>query len=179
MRTKSERIDEFIEIMSEAIDSESVNELASALDALGFFEAPASTKYHGNYPGGLFDHSLYVTKALVNLTKKLRLHWQEAKSPYIVGMLHDLCKVDNYIQQEDGTYTYDNSQIIPGHGEKSIIYIQSLMRLNEEEIACIRWHMGAFDEKENWNRYGQAIEKYPNVLWTHTADMVASRIYKI
>lgn len=24
----------------------------------GFFHAPASTKYHGNYEGGLFDHSL-------------------------------------------------------------------------------------------------------------------------
>ena len=28
------------------------------LDELGFFTAPASTKYHGSYEGGLFDHSL-------------------------------------------------------------------------------------------------------------------------
>jgi len=50
------------------------------------------------------------------------------------------------------------------------------VHLTEEEVLCIRWHMGAFDEKENWNAYGKAIEKYPNVLWTHTADMVASKI---
>ena len=34
----------------------------------------------------------------------------------------------------------------------------------EEEIACIRWHMGAFEKDTNlWNYYGKAIEKYPNV----------------
>ena len=48
--------------------------------------------------------------------------------------------------------------------------------LTEEEKLCIRWHMGAFDDKENWNCYGAAIEKYQNVLWTHTADMVAARV---
>lgn len=50
------------------------------------------------------------------------------------------------------------------------------LSLTEEERLCIRWHMGAFDDKENWNCYGAAIEEYPNVLWTHTADMVASRV---
>ena len=35
---------------------------------------------------------------------------------------------------------------------------------------------GAFDDKKNWNRYGEAVTKYPNVLYTHTADMIASRI---
>lgn len=39
--------------------------------------------------------------------------------------------------------------------------------------------MGAFDEKENWNFYGRAIEKYPNVLYTHIADMIVSRIKNI
>lgn len=52
----------------------------------------------------------------------------------------------------------------------------SPVSLTEEERLCIRWHMGAFDNKENWNCYGAAIEEYPNVLWTHTADMVASRV---
>ena len=50
------------------------------------------------------------------------------------------------------------------------------MELTDEEIACIRWHMGAFDDQKNWDYYGRAIEKYPNVLYTHTADMIASRI---
>ena len=48
--------------------------------------------------------------------------------------------------------------------------------LPEKVMLCIRWHMGFADDKENWNCYGAAIEKYQNVLWTHTADMVASRV---
>lgn len=27
-----------------------------------------------------------------------------------------------------------------------------------------------------WPFYTRALKKYPNVLWTHTADMVASQI---
>ena len=50
------------------------------------------------------------------------------------------------------------------------------MKLTLEEIFCIRWHMGAFDSKENWNSYGAACTEYPNVLYTHTADMIAARI---
>lgn len=63
----------------------------------GFFTAPASTKYHGAYEGGLFDH----------------------------------------------------------------------------------YHMGAFVDQKEWNDYTRAIHKYPNVLWTHTADMIAAHILEI
>ena len=51
------------------------------------------------------------------------------------------------------------------------------MKLTDEEIACIRWHMGAFEkDPKMWDYYSRAIEIYPNVLYTHTADMIASRI---
>jgi len=63
-----------------------------------------------------------------------------------------------------------------GHGEKSVIILQQNIQLTDEEMYCIRWHMGAFDDKENWNSYGRACTVYPNVLYTHTADMVAARI---
>ena len=36
--------------------------------------------------------------------------------------------------------------------------------------------MGAYDDKSNWDTLGKAIEKYPNVLYTHTADMAVSKI---
>ena len=36
-------------------------EVLDYLTINGFFTAPASTKYHGNYEGGLFDHSLSVS----------------------------------------------------------------------------------------------------------------------
>ena len=173
-----DRRSEYVEFMrsgciltSDWIDS-------SVLEDLGFFTAPASTKYHGAYEGGLFDHSLEVAKHLVFLTGKLGLVWERPESPYIVGMYHDLCKCDNYVKDfESGKWVYNPDMIIPGHGDKSVIIAQKYIELTDEEIACIRWHMGAFEkDPKMWEYYGRAIEKYPNVLWTHTADMVASRI---
>lgn len=151
---------------------------SEALEDLGFFTAPASTKYHGAYEGGLFDHSLEVTKCLVELTEKLGLEWERPESPYIVGMYHDLCKCDNYVVDfETGKYIYNPYLIIPGHGDKSVIMLQKYLELTDEEIACIRWHMGAYEtDTKLWNYYGRAIETYPNVLYTHTADMIASKI---
>lgn len=142
----------------------------------GFFTAPASTKYHGAYEGGLFDHSLVVMKELEKLTQDNGLVWGLSRSPGIIGMFHDLCKTDAYIKNEDGTYGYNENLLLPGHGEKSIILLQKWFDLTEEEILCIRWHMGAFDDKENWKYYSKSVAKYPNVLWVHQADMIASQV---
>ena len=148
---------------------------------LYFFDVPASTKYHGAYEGGLFDHSLEVTKALVDLTDKLGLTWSRPESPYIVGMYHDLCKCDSYRYDIDSnSYVYNNDQILDGHGSKSVIVAQKFIKLTNEEIACIRWHMGAFeDDPKLRSGYGRACERYENVLFTHTADMIASKIMGI
>lgn len=173
----NERMKVFDKIMGQVYPKTEVEYLKRIFKQMGFFTAPASTKYHGNYEGGLFDHSLEVTKNLLHLTKHLHLAWSSPKSPYIVGMAHDLCKCDNYVRNDDGTYSYNPYTTIPGHGEKSLVLLKANeIGLTEEEKSCIRWHMGAFDDKENWNLYGEAIEQFPNVLWTHTADMMASRI---
>lgn len=67
-----------------------------------------------------------------------------------------------------------------GHAELSLQMLQDAgIELTEEEMLCIRWHMGAFDDPQNWTAYTNAISMYPNVLWTHTADMVAAHINKI
>ena len=145
------------------------------------FEAPASTQYHGSYPGGWFDHSLCVMQQLVLLTERNGLTWQRPESPYIVGFFHDACKLDQYalVREEDGkpVYAWRSDTLYKGHGDKSILMLASLGTLTEEEVACIRYHMGAFTEKEYWNDYTRAVHEYPNVLWTHTADMIASHIY--
>lgn len=138
-----------------------------------FLTAPASTKYHGACEGGLYMHSVAVADTLVDFTKKLGLQWQKERSPYIVGMFHDLCKVDQYTQTENG-YEHDEDTLLKGHGEKSIMLLSQFMTLTEEEIMCIRYHMGAY-ETENWKQFDLVIKKYPNVLFTHTADMYASK----
>lgn len=94
----------------------------------GFLDAPASAHHHGNYPGGLFDHSLNVAVALKQMTEAMHFQWQDNESPYIVGMFHDLCKVDHYTADENGNYHYSDT-VINGHGEKSIAILSTMITL--------------------------------------------------
>ena len=140
----------------------------------GFKTAPASTKYHGAHEGGLYEHSCEVAGQLLILTANLELQWQRKESPMIVGMFHDLCKIDAYRATGDG-YVHNDDQLLKGHGDKSVMLLSQFMTLTDEEILCIRYHMGAY-ETDEWKQYDMAIKSYPNVLWTHTADMLASKL---
>ena len=145
----------------------------------GFLTAPASTHYHGAYEGGLFEHSRNVADELIRFTQENHLQWGRPESPMIIGWLHDLCKVDQNRQKEHSeTVSYEkNPDIFPygGHGTLSVLRAQQLISLTTEEVLCIRFHMGAY-ETADWTDFGRAIELYPNVLWTHMADMSASKI---
>lgn len=162
----------------------------------GFFTAPASTKYHGAFEGGLFEHSRNVTKVLIDLTKDNGLEWQRPESPYIIGMFHDLCKIDLYRhpQTTDILYSTEKNEpeiikktdtskwehnpdtLLKGHGDKSVMLLSQYLPLTMEEILCIRYHMGAFVDQKEWADYTRAIHQYSTVLWTHHADMIASHI---
>ncbi len=144
----------------------------------GYFTAPASTKYHGSFEGGLFSHSLKVAKQLLKLTESNKLKWYIDRSPVVVGLFHDICKMDQY-RREAGTiqWEYRDDTLLKGHGDKSVMLLASQMQLSEEEVMCIRYHMGAFTDKSEWNDYTRAVKIYPNVLWTHHADMIASHVF--
>ncbi|MBS5822424.1 MAG: hypothetical protein KID00_00955 [Clostridium argentinense] len=181
-----------IELFKQIMNKSGINEdfLQWLIDE-GFFTAPASTKYHGAYEGGLFDHCLAVTESLVEITENMGIEWEHPRSPYIVGMFHDLCKIDQYekvidvegityfgmdeVKGEESHFEYTSDSLFPGHGDKSVMKLASWLHLTEEEILCIRYHMGAY-EKDAWDYYDKAIKKYQTVLWTHTADMVASKV---
>lgn len=152
------------------------NEMKGELLEKGFFTAPASTKYHGNYEGGLFDHSYRVASILLELTGQCRLDWSNGRSsPVVIGLFHDLCKMDCYTLN-NCVYEFNTDTLLKGHGDKSVMLLSQYMTLSEEEIMCIRYHMGAFCDKSEWNDYTRAVHKYPNVLWTHHADMIASHV---
>ena len=105
-----------------------------------------------------------------------------------VGMFHDLCKIDQYRPERQGVtldgiiiedplrWEYNSDTLLKGHGDKSVMLLSQFYALTEEEIMCIRYHMGAFCPKEEWNDYTRAVRAYPNVLWTHQADMLASHV---
>lgn len=174
-------------IYTSPISVEAVVKLDALMDYLyertDFFYAPASTKYHAAYPGGLSEHSRLLIGVLMQLTSAKACHeWQRAESPIIIGMLHDITKVENYLKAEDYSdqiprykHNKDKLELSEIHGEDSLLKAQKLTDLTEEEAACIRWHMGAY-ETTAWDGFDQAIRQFPNVLWTHTADMVASKV---
>lgn len=169
-------IQERIEKFDKALGKYVSNSFRTWLIDEGFFTAPASTKYHGSKPGGLFEHSLLMMNVLLKLSIDNKVKWKREASPFIVGMFHDLCKIDQYKRDAEGGYTFDEETLFCGHGDKSIILLASHMILTPEELACIRYHMGAYTDKKEWGYYSRAVEKYPTVLWTHTADMIASQV---
>lgn len=66
-----------------------------------FFTDPASVKYHGNYVGGLFDHSIQVFYNCLKIRQSYGLKVNEI-NPYAI-IFHDLCKC--------GSYQYDMKAI--------------------------------------------------------------------
>lgn len=143
-----------------------------------FFTAPASTRYHAAYEGGLFDHCLNVAQSLMKLTQAgVTAHWMRQESPVIIGLLHDATKIGVYLGDDESGWTHNPYKYQVGtHGEDSLEIVSKHMTLTPEEQACIRWHMGAYEGQEAWGGFDKAIKEYPNVLWTHTADMVASKL---
>ena len=145
----------------------------------GILVCPASTKWHGNYEGGLFDHCKAMYEAFSEMTERLGLKWTRPQSVGNVSWGHDVCKLDAYVKNTENSsenaYKYNPESTFHGHGMKSAVILQQHARLTEEELYCIIYHMGAY-ETNQWEAYEKAIKKYPNVLFTHTADMCASKI---
>nr|DAJ19486.1 MAG TPA: putative helicase [Podoviridae sp. ctgHy19] len=150
-----------------------------------FFRAPASRKYHAAYEGGLFEHSMNVAWQLVHMTLAgVTSPWSRPESPMIIGVLHDVTKIGLYapgrgVDPDTGEQELyiknPEYKTYGGHGADSVLKLKEVMMLTPEEEACIRYHMGAF-ETADWEAYGKIIKQFPNVLWTHTADMYAAKV---
>ena len=171
--------EKYISILSKVPNTERLIEWLCTTD---FFTAPASTKFHGAYEGGLVEHSLNV---YVQLKASKNSHLFADESIIKVAILHDICKANFY------TVDYRNAKIdgqwerVPfytvkddfpyGHGEKSVLLASRFIDLTDEESVAIRWHMGAFDEavKGGFN-LSQVYERYPLALELHIADLRAS-----
>lgn len=183
--------EEFIEIYRENIQREGADKLLEYLMSPSgdFFTAPASTRYHGSYEGGLAEHSLNVYECLRDYLARERvqeLYGIEASDETIaiVSLLHDLCKINFYkksfrnVKDDNGVWNkvpcYEIDDRLPyGHGEKSVYIISGFMRLTREEAFAIRYHMG-FSGTEDARNVGKAFEMFPLAFALSTADMEAS-----
>lgn len=180
--------DEFIEIYNENIKRHGADNLLKWLEKSDFFTAPASTRYHGSFEGGLVEHSVNVYHCLKDYLSRER-----AKTVYnmnyseetiaVVALLHDICKTNFYTvstrnKKENGKWVevpfYSIDDKMPyGHGEKSVFMIQFFMRLEMEEAFAIRFHMG-FSGPEDVNLISRAFEMYPLAYALHVADCEAT-----
>lgn len=169
--------EKFLALCRENIHREGIDKLLAWLEKSDFFTAPASTRYHGAYEGGLVEHSLNVYEQLVN--------GNPTETTAIVSLLHDLCKTDYYTVstrnvKENGVwvqkpyYTVDD-KFPYGHGEKSVFMIERFMRLTNEEAFAIRFHMGEYSDPNT----GKAFEKYPLALLLHQADERATFMMEV
>lgn len=174
--------EEFIRLLQE-IPREGMDKLIEFLKASDFFEAPASTRFHGAFRGGLLAHSMKVYEILKTKTP-------DTDSVRIIALLHDICKANYYktdyrnaknelgVWEKVPYYTVDDT--IPyGHGEKSVMMLSEFIKLTNEEKYAIRWHMGFTEAKELYGTIGLAYKKYPIALLTHEADLEASYFYDI
>ena len=185
----------FKKIVTENIERDGITNLMEWLEhETDFFTAPASTRYHGSYEGGLVEHSLNVYDRLVwEMENTVGAGWQEIYSPEsiaIIALFHDLCKIDRYVitekwrKDENGdweayeAYEYNKEKAEMGHGAQSVFYLQKFIQLTELEAQAIFWHMGAYDispyatlaacsETFKWN---------PLAFLTHRADMAATYV---
>ena len=181
---------EIIELLR-STKREGIEELIAFLQKTDFFKAPASTRFHGCFEGGLAQHSMKVYEILKHKvqTSVLPIKVQD-ESIILIGLLHDICKVNFYkvdyrnaknalgVWEKVPYYTVDDT--IPyGHGEKSVMMISEYIKLTSEEKYAIRWHMGYTEPKELYGTIGEAYKKCPLALLTHEADLEATYFYDI
>lgn len=181
--------DEFLEIYNQHIvGRKGADKLLKYIESTDFFTAPASTRFHGSYEGGLVEHSVNVYHCL-----KAYLGSERAREVYnmkytdesiaIVALLHDLCKANFYAvdyrnAKIDGEWQrvpyYTIKEEFPyGHGEKSVFLISRFMYIEPFEAMAIRYHMG-FSGIEDKNTIGRVFESFPLAFALNVADMESS-----
>ena len=187
--------DRFLKIYDEQIgDREGKEALREWLlsDGCDFFTAPASTKYHGNYTGGLCEHSLDVYDMAVGLEglyrDNIRKQYLVLNRPYdrdqfmesmtIAALFHDLCKANFYKAKVNGrnmNYTVDEQLPFGGHGSKSIYMLSKYLKdIRDDEAIAINCHMGFSRSEDKTISIGESFRFSPLAWIIHVADEAAT-----
>jgi 23S rRNA maturation-related 3'-5' exoribonuclease YhaM len=166
---------------------EGIEDLVAYLDEIGFYDAPASTKYHGAAHGALATHSINV----MDCARSLAITWCGKKwyqahqdSITICALLHDLGKagqfgkplyVENVLKKgpsEAQPFKINTDLMTLPHEVVSIIEATKFIDLTEDEQRAIAWHNGLYGIFK-YDIQGKENELY---MIIHFADMWASRV---
>lgn len=188
------RKEDFIRLYTQYIKRPGASELLEWLESTDFFSAPASTRFHGNYEGGLCEHSVNVWEEFVRLLKAYPEIRTTSETAAIITLLHDLCKIGCYKPElksrktgrtkRDGKpewedyigYSFVEDFSYGGHGSKSVYLAQKYIDLTDEEAVAINCHMGFADRSPGDYSLGGAYEKYPLAWLVNVADSSATYI---
>lgn len=182
--------EEFLKLLK-STKREGIENLIEFIEKSDFFKAPASTRFHGNFEGGLLEHSMKVYEILKDKVKNSCITIDSPEESLIlIALLHDICKANYYkvdyrnAKNQFGEWEkvpyYTVEDTIPyGHGEKSVMMITEYIKLTVEEKYCIRWHMGYTEPKELYNTISAAFKKFPLALLVHEADLEATYFFDI
>ena len=179
---------------------EGIDTVIEFVKGTDFYTAPASSKSHSNYPGGLLDHSLSVYaladkyKDVIISEKPELIDKLKDESIIITSLLHDICKTCLYVQTNKfkkdastGSWVsylgYELNDTFPiGHGEKSVIMLQNIgLTLYPDEMLAIRYHMGMYDDSNSSLKQAQfsASKLTPLVPILQMADFTSSSMMEI
>lgn len=165
--------------------------LIEFLEKTDFFVAPASTKYHEAYEGGLLEHSCKVGNIAISMMDNFPFNQQPLSysQVWICTLLHDVCKADFYETYDknvknpntgrwETVQAYrvrENRDAFLGHGEHSAIAALRLIPyLTISMLEAIRWHSGLWDCSDSGNRdYASACSKHPIVHLIQFADLLS------
>jgi len=170
--------EDIINLLS-TINRPGIAKLIIYLEESDFFIAPASKKYHLAVPGGLAQHGLCVYNTFAHLCERYYPYKVPVDSQIICGTLHDIGpKVNRYRpytspHKAAPDYEYNPDDFPIGHGEKSVIVLQKYIKLTDQEIVMIRWHMGPYSE--GLKQYSFAVqEKFPEAYLLYFADHIST-----
>ena len=187
MAEKKDKIYEQIDRELMSTEREGIEDLIAEMSEVGFFDAPASTRFHGSKEGALAEHSLNVLNCARTLAKAWlgKKGYEEIKDSIVLcSLLHDFGKCGQF-----GKPLYVPTVLTTGQSEKqpfktnpdlmalphevvSCIEVTKFIDLTEEEQLAIAWHNGLYGTF----KYDIQGKETPLYMIIHFADMWASRV---
>jgi len=169
-----------------------------------FYTSPASSRFHGDFPGGLAVHSLMVAYQALKLAPAVFTDWMSSKAAakdtycytaedvFVAALAHDFCKAGFYSTSYRNTkdifgnwkktpyYTVKSEVRNLGHGNESVLLLLDSMPSYLKKrpvIEAISRHMGFSDLTDTEKMNYSNFLSNPLVLLIQLADQTASGWY--